>query len=115
MPCLLWAERVWYLLMAHAFTDYVWQPEHMGQYKHPGALIPLSMGPWWWHMTAHGLINAAGVTAVTGSTWLGVAEFACHIALDYAKCQGVIGAGVDQLGHLLCKGVWATCLSLHLS
>lgn len=103
---------LWWLLMAHAFTDYIWQSPEMGKYKQPDSNPPSNYGPWYWHMIAHGLINAAGVNFVTGSVWLGVGEFLVHISLDYSKCRGWCSAWDDQIGHLLSKVAWALCLVL---
>ena len=99
--------RLWWLLCAHALTDYVLQPTEMAQRKHPQHPADHAYGPWWWWMTAHGLINALGVLYITQNVWLSVGEFVVHCALDTAKCQGWIDANTDQVGHLLSKGVWA--------
>ena len=103
--------RLWWLLCAHALTDYVLQTELMATRKRPRAYDAYSSdkeyGPWWWWMTAHGLINALGVLYVTQSVPLSIGEFIVHCALDSAKCQGWIDANTDQVGHLLSKMVWA--------
>ena len=104
-----WLTTFWLLLIAHAFTDYVWQTEQMGWRKDPLASVPETekYGPWWWHMTAHSLINAGGVFVVTWRFPLSVGEFVVHSLTDYSKCHGWISTNVDQIIHLLSKGVWA--------
>ena len=99
--------RLWWLLCAHALTDYVLQSDRMAELKHPTAGTHNDYGPWWWWMTAHGLINALGVLYVTQNVWLSLGEFIVHVALDTAKCQRHIDANLDQLGHLWSKCVWA--------
>ena len=100
--------RFWWLLCAHALTDYVLQPEWMG--RHKGAFLELphhSYGPWWWSMAAHSLVNAAGVLYVTQRLWPSVGEFVVHFLLDTLKQQGKISATEDQTGHLLSKLIWS--------
>ena len=106
--------RLWWLLCAHALTDYVLQSPEMSKRKHPRALFKgmdtveeCVYGPWWWWMAAHGLVNALGVLYVTQSVPLSIGEFVVHCALDTAKCQGWINTNTDQAGHLVSKVVWA--------
>ena len=99
--------RLWWLLCAHALTDYVLQPERMANLKHPHETRHADYGPWWWWMAAHGLVNALGVLYVTQSVPLSIGEFVVHCTLDTAKCQGWIDANTDQAGHLVSKVVWA--------
>lgn len=104
VPMLFW------LLVAHALTDYVWQPERMvitkGTFGN-SAGCRAEYGPWWWWMGAHGMINAGGVAMVTGSVGLGLAEGLVHIAADTAKCTKRLTANQDQVIHLLSKLLWA--------
>ena len=104
-----WLIRVWCLLIAHAFTDYVWQSEQMGYRKDPTAFPPETSkyGPWWWHLSAHSLINAGGVLVATGHLSCSLGEFIVHWLTDYAKCRQWVSTNVDQGVHLFSKGVWA--------
>lgn len=98
----------WWLLCAHAITDYVLQPEWMG--RHKGAFLEPphpSYGPWWWSMSAHGLVNAAGVLYITQNVWLSMGEWVVHCVLDIQKQQRKLSATEDQIGHLLSKLAWA--------
>ena len=97
----------WWLLCAHALTDYVLQPERMAELKSPWAGHHNDYGPWWWWMIAHGLVNALGVLYVTQNVWLSVGEFVVHTALDIAKCYRWINTNTDQVGHLISKVVWS--------
>ena len=99
--------RLWWLLCAHALTDYVLQPERMATFKHPHETRHADYGPWWWWMAAHGLVNALGVLYVTQSVILSIGEFIIHCALDSAKCQGWIDTTTDQVGHLISKMWWS--------
>ena len=104
-----WLTTFWFLLIAHAFTDYVWQTESMGYRKDPTAFPPevAKYGPWWWHMSAHSLINAGGVLVVTGDPLCSLGEFLLHFGIDYAKCRQWVSTNGDQGVHLISKGVWA--------
>lgn len=108
----------WWLLVAHAFTDYVWQPEEMGRRKQPHVLGDPTYGPWWWTMTAHALVNGGGVAVVTQDPLLGMAETVVHFLTDWWKCVAsqhptYIGedirriAWIDQGIHLASKCLWA--------
>lgn len=94
------------LLVAHALCDYVLQPEFMARHKSPLADENPKLGPWWWTMLAHGLVNGGGVYWATGLWTLGVAETVVHGVTDYLKCTGKIGTWADQLIHLGSKLVW---------
>ena len=104
-----WLITFWLLLIAHAFTDYVWQPPEMGWRKDPTAQPPEigKYGPWWWHLSAHSLINAGGVYVVTGNITCSIGEYTVHWLTDYAKCRGWVSTNLDQFIHLFSKGVWA--------
>lgn len=98
----------WWLLVAHAFTDYVFQSEFMANAKQPESTYRRDKyGPWWWWMAAHGLINGAGVVFATGYVWLGIVESVVHSVTDYAKCQGHINTKQDQMIHVGSKGIYA--------
>ena len=99
--------RLWWLLCAHALTDYVLQTDMMQTRKSPTCSLHDEYGPWWWWMAAHGLVNALGVLYVTQSVPLSIGEFVVHCVLDSAKCQGWIDANTDQIGHLMSKVVWS--------
>ena len=99
---------VFYLLAAHALTDYAWQSEFIATYKDPLKTTGRDkVGPWWWSMAAHGLINGLGVSLVTGSLWLGIAETILHSVTDTLKCVHRINTWTDQSVHLASKVVWA--------
>lgn len=108
-----WLTTFWLLLIAHAFTDYVWQTELMGWRKSPVPHPPVppyeieKYGPWWWHMSAHSLVNAGGVLVITHSIPCSLGEFLVHGLTDYAKCRHWISTNADQAIHILSKGLWA--------
>ena len=108
--------KCWLLLFGHALADYVWQTETMGHFKNPWeSRPPEKLGPWWWHLGAHGLINGGLVTVITGSVLYGVLECLIHMGTDLWKCHQVhihphrtrTWTWIDQGIHLACKGVWA--------
>ena len=95
------------LLLWHALADYPLQGDFLAKAKN--RLAPIAGVPWWQALAAHSMIHAGGVALITGSLWLGVAEFVVHFITDDAKCRGRIGFNTDQLIHVACKVAWAAC------
>ncbi len=97
------------LLMAHAVTDFPLQGPVMAKAKNrhtvPDNVLPgqTPTPTWFYWLTAHALINAAGVYVVTQRIGLAVAEFVCHWCIDFLKCENVTNPHQDQALHLLCK------------
>lgn len=89
------------LIVGHALADYPLQGDFMAKAKNPTAPIPGV--PWWIVMAAHCMIHAGWVAMVTGSVWLGMAEFVAHFLIDSCKCYGKYGFAEDQLLHVACK------------
>lgn len=103
---------LFWLLVAHAVTDYALQPGEMSQYKRrplpidrkaSSAHIPA----WFPVLAAHALINAGGVALATSSVSLGMAEGVAHFCIDYNKSQGRLSDTTDQVLHGLSKLLWA--------
>ena len=93
------------MLVWHALADYPLQGDFLAKAKN--RMAPIPGVPWYQALTAHAAIHAGGVGVITGSAWLGVAEFAAHFLIDDAKCRGRIGFNTDQSLHLACKIAWA--------
>ena len=97
------------LMAAHFLCDYPLQGDFLGRGKNRH-LNPQSApigGVYWWHcLTAHAAIHAGAVSLITGSWWIGGAEFVLHWAIDYAKCEGWTDINADQTLHVACKIVW---------
>ncbi len=85
--------------------DYPLQGDFLSRGKNHRAPIPGV--PWYQCLVAHSLIHGGMVALLTGSIWLGLAEVACHAAIDYSKCDGRFGFYVDQALHAGCKMLWA--------
>lgn len=106
-------ELLWWLLCAHALTDYVLQTDMMANRKQVKVgprwdyLKTDPYGPWWWWMLAHGMVNGLGVLYVTQSVPLSVGEVLVHCTLDILKSLGYLTTNQDQVGHLASKGWWA--------
>lgn len=96
-----------FLLMVagHALADYPLQGDFLAKGKNHKAPIPGI--PWGHPLAAHSAIHAGFVGIITGSIWLGLAEFVIHAATDHAKCDGRISYNTDQAIHIGCKAVWA--------
>jgi hypothetical protein len=63
--------------------------------------------PWWQALFAHAAIHAGMVLLITGSLWIALAELACHMVIDWLKCDGRIGFSTDQALHYAFKILWA--------
>lgn len=96
---------LFWLLVGHALADYPLQGDFLAKAKN--RLAPIAGVPWWQALSAHALIHAGFVSAVTGSLWLGLAEFVAHSLIDDAKCRGRLTFNQDQGLHVLCKLAWA--------
>lgn len=103
------------MIVGHVFTDHIFQSHQMllgKDHKHVtefgeqyGTLWPL-------FLSSHALVNAAGVTLITGSVLLGVAEFVVHWIIDYAKNERCdFGYLTDQVLHIISKLAWAVLAS----
>jgi hypothetical protein len=46
------------------------------------------------------------VAWITGVVWLGLAEWAAHVIVDYGKCRHRYTLAFDQFLHLVCKVIW---------
>lgn len=92
------------LLVGHALCDYPLQGSFLAKAKSHRDGVPGF--PWYQALTAHALIHAGMVAFLTGSIWLGLAEFAIHAATDYLKSEGRIGVNEDQAIHVAAKVLW---------
>ena len=93
------------MMVWHAMADYPLQGDFLAKAKNRTAPIPGV--PWYQALGAHAAIHAGGVGVITGSVWLGLAEFVAHFLIDDAKCKGNIGFNTDQALHVICKAAWA--------
>ena len=98
------------LIAWHALADYPLQGDFLARAKNRTA--PIDGVPWYQAMGAHATIHATGVAVLTGSMWLGLAEFIAHAMIDDAKCRGRLTFNQDQGLHVVCKIVWAGALTL---
>ena len=107
------AEMFFFLLVWHVIADYPLQGDFLAKAKNPAN--PILGVPWALAMGSHSLIHAGGVTVITGSLVLGIAEFICHFQIDYAKCRGWLSFGQDQFLHFLCKIMWVYPAYYHMA
>lgn len=98
-----WTYLIFWLLVGHALCDYPLQATYLSQAKRRNSG---KSTPWWIALSMHAMIHAGAVALVTGSLWLGGAEFVCHWCIDYAKCEKKIDDTTDQLLHVYCKLLW---------
>ena len=92
------------LIAAHCLCDYPLQGDFLAKAKNRSA--PIAGVPWWQALGAHAAIHGGAVGLITGIWWLGLAEFACHFAIDDLKCRGRLSFNGDQMAHVLCKAAW---------
>jgi hypothetical protein len=101
-------ETLLCLLAVHAICDSPLQPGVLSAAKRKGGVPGF---PWPVALGAHALIHAGGVALVTGSLWLGAAEFFAHALIDHAKTRGWLSLVQDQGLHVGCKIVWVIVLA----
>ena len=92
------------LVMAHALADYPLQGDFLARAKNRTAPVPGV--PWQQALGAHSAIHGGFVAIITGSIWLGLAEFVVHWITDDLKCRSRISFNTDQAIHLTCKVIW---------
>lgn len=68
---------------------------------------------WPWCLTAHCLIHAAAVWAITGCFILGSVEFFLHWLIDFAKCENKTTFNQDQALHFICKIAYVVAAMLY--
>lgn len=93
------------MVFAHAIADYPLQGDFLARAKNQTAPIPGV--PWQQALAAHSAIHAGFVGIITGSIWVGAAEFLIHALTDHIKCMGRISYNTDQAVHVACKALWA--------
>jgi hypothetical protein len=103
-------ETIALLIVAHALADYPLQGDFLSRAK--SHVAPIPGVPWYQALGAHAAIHAGFVGVITGSVWLGLAEFLAHSATDYAKSAGRIGFNLDQAIHIGCKVAWVAILAV---
>lgn len=91
------------LLAAHWVADYPLQGDFLAKAKQQG---PLRL----YHLIAHSGIHGGAVALVTGSVWLGLAEWIAHTIIDELKARGWTSFALDQVLHIICKAVWLAIL-----
>lgn len=89
-------EILIFLVVAHWVCDYPLQGEFLATAKQKGPLR-------FYHLVAHGGIQAGGVLLVTGSVGLALVECFLHTFIDELKVKGKTSFAVDQFLHILCK------------
>ena len=92
------------LIGGHALADYPLQGDFLAKAKNHKAPIPGV--PWYQALLAHSAIHGLVVGVITGSLWIGLAEFIVHNIIDYSKCDERISFNQDQLLHVLFKVIW---------
>jgi hypothetical protein len=98
-------QTLFWLLVGHALADYPLQGNFLAKAKNPYAPIPGV--PWLFALSAHALIHAGAVVAVTGCYVLGAVEFVLHAVIDLSKCSKRLSFAQDQSLHVLLKVAYA--------
>lgn len=108
-------EALFLMLAGHALCDYPLQGGWLSKAKnHSLSLVP-DEKIWPMALASHAAIQAAMVYIVTGWWVVAALEFACHTAIDYAKCDGRLSYNQDQLLHIICKIVWVGLIGVFSS
>lgn len=98
------------LIAGHALADYPLQGDFLSKAKNHKSPIPGI--PWYQALLSHSAIHGGMVGLITGSIWLGLAEFILHNLIDYGKCDGKITFNQDQALHIVCKLAWVAAMIL---
>lgn len=105
------------LLIGHSFADFPLQGDFLsrGKNRHnpPPPLADGKKSPanlWVYLMSAHCLIHAGFVWAITGSAVLGFAEFVLHWIIDAIKCEGSTSFATDQWLHIGTKAIFVAII-----
>lgn len=104
-----WWAILFALVVGHMIGDYPLQGEFLAIHKNhrlPASATNMPDRPrgLWFHcLTAHSMIHAGLVWAVTGLFVLAIAEFVLHWVIDFLKSEGWTNFHVDQLLHIICK------------
>ena len=112
------AIQVIFLLFAgHALMDYPLQGEFLSTCKNRHLLHKLQdparpVEIWPWCMTAHCLLHAAMVWAITGCFITGLIELVLHWIIDFAKCENWTTLNQDQILHCICKILYVVAAML---
>ena len=111
-------QVIFLLLAGHALMDYPMKGEFLSTCKNRHLLIlrndptrPVQIWPWC--MTAHCILHAAAVWAITGCFILCLVELALHWLIDLAKCEGKTTFVQDQFLHCICKIAYVGAAMLH--
>lgn len=112
-----WWELGFALIVGHAVADYPLQGEFLALGKNhrlptePRQCRGSCVRGLWFHcLTAHAIIHAGVVWAVTGVFFLGILEFFLHWVIDYLKSAGFTNLHLDQFLHILCKAAYVVLL-----
>ena len=101
----------WMLMCGHALADFPLQTPDMAKGKNYTIDPAHNAVPWYYWLASHCFVHGLSVTLLTGSVYLGFAEFLLHGVLDWAKCAKLTTIHFDQLAHTACKALWAMVLT----
>jgi hypothetical protein len=99
-------------LIGHALGDFPLQGDFLARFKNRHVPVPVDplfdvpKNVWFYCLTAHALIHAGLVWAITANPILGAIELVTHWLIDYCKGDGFTNFHTDQLLHVLCKLVY---------
>lgn len=105
------AVLLFLLIAAHFALDFPLQGDTTAVQKSRHVSNPLAAAvPWFYWLTAHAVMQGAGVFLVTSSLALGLFETVAHWLIDFGKCERWYSIHVDQALHLTCKLTYVALL-----
>lgn len=97
-------------VVIHALADFPLQGDYLARQKNRKNAS--NRTDWVIALTAHCVIHAGGVWAISGSLAFAAVELTLHALIDLGKGEGKYGIATDQALHLACKLGYALVLCL---
>ncbi len=105
-PSETWLDAIQAIILltaGHALMDFPLQGEFLSTRKNRHLLAERKDPIWPICMTAHCLLHAVMVWAITGCFILCLVELVLHWVIDFAKCESWTTFDQDQWLHIICK------------
>lgn len=96
-------------IVAHVIADFPLQGDYLARQK--SRRLADSPTDWIVGLSAHCIIQSAGVWIISGSLLLAMVELVLHCLIDIGKGEEKFGLLTDQILHWLCKLAYVILLT----